>query len=266
MGRSLPLDPTASPAHAFAHELRQLRTAAGEPSFDAMAVRGTWSKTQLHAATTGKSFPTWSTTEAFLRACKVPDDKLPEWKQRWDQHEVDMTVFKTATQHEQIEEASTQLPRRSRQVPLLLALLAGVLACVLTALIAGTAAYWLAKPEQPETGDDPMTSGCTGDALLVNTATIEGLYRLDLFWSTKCLANWGRITRLDRKEFGNRIAATVYGSYQQPPPAQHANGRDIKDVYTPIIIVGDDPTATACVTGTIWVGAADTSVNEPVCR
>ena len=29
MGRSLPLDPTASPAHAFAHELRQLRTNAG---------------------------------------------------------------------------------------------------------------------------------------------------------------------------------------------------------------------------------------------
>lgn len=266
MGRSLPLDPTASPAHAFAHELRQLRTNAGEPSFDAMAARANWSKTQLHAATTGRCMPTWSTAEAFLRACKVPDDKMVEWRQRWHQHEAAMTELKMVTQREPIEESPTLLSRRSRQVPLLLATLAGMLACVLTALVAGTAAYWWARPDEPTTGDDPMTSGCIGDALLANTATIEGLYRLDLFWSTKCLANWGRITRLDGKEFGNRIAVTVYGSYQQPPPAQDANGRDIKDVYTPILVVGDDPTTTACVTGTIWVGAADTPANEPICR
>lgn len=181
MARSLPLDPTASPAHAFAHELRKLRTAAGEPSFDAMASRANWSKTQLHAATTGKCMPTWDTTEAFLRACKMPDDKMAEWRQIWQRHEANMTVFKTTTQYEPIGEASTQLPHQGRQISLLLALLAGVLACVLTALVAGTAAYWWARPDEPKTGDDPMISSCTGDALLVNTATVEGLYRLDLF-------------------------------------------------------------------------------------
>ncbi len=266
MGRSLSLDPTASPAHAFAHQLRELRTAAGEPSFDAMATRANCSKTQLHAATTGKNLPTWSTTEAFLRACKVSDDLMPEWQQRWQEHETAMMEFKAAAQREPTEGAPTPLIRQGRQVSLLSAVLTGILACVLTALITGTATYWRTQPDQPETGDDSMTSGCSGDAPWANTATVAELYRLDLFWSTKCLANWGRIRRLDGKEFGDRLAATVYGSYQQPPPAQHAEGRDVKDIYTPIIVVGDDPTATACVTGTIWVGAADKSVKEPICR
>src|SRR5437762_6024138 len=81
MGRTeSPLDPTTGPLAAFAHELRELRHAAGSPSYRALARRAGYSAAALSAAAGGSSLPSLSVTLAYVGACGGPTD---EWAERW---------------------------------------------------------------------------------------------------------------------------------------------------------------------------------------
>jgi tetratricopeptide (TPR) repeat protein/transcriptional regulator with XRE-family HTH domain len=75
-----PLDPTAGPVAAFAHELRRLRRAAGSPSYRALARRAGYSPAALSAAAGGTTFPSLSVTLAYVGACGGPTE---EWADRW---------------------------------------------------------------------------------------------------------------------------------------------------------------------------------------
>ena len=83
MGRpQRPLDVT-KPLHAFANELRKLRTAAGEPKYLAMARKvGDVSRTALAEAAGGDHLPTWHTVEKFVLAC---GDDPNNWRRRWEE-------------------------------------------------------------------------------------------------------------------------------------------------------------------------------------
>jgi hypothetical protein len=75
--------PGSNPAAAFAAQLRELRMAAGNPSFRKMAQRsGCVSHTTLHEATTGARFPSWQTTREFVKACGAD---AAQWRARWEQ-------------------------------------------------------------------------------------------------------------------------------------------------------------------------------------
>src|SRR2546430_13353445 len=81
MGRTeSPLDPTTGPLAAFAHELRELRHAAGGPSYRALARRAGYSAAALSAAAGGATLPSLSVTLAYVGACGGPTD---EWAERW---------------------------------------------------------------------------------------------------------------------------------------------------------------------------------------
>ena len=75
-----PLDQTDGPLSRFAHELRQLRAAAGYPSYRDLAAKALFSASVLSTAASGFSLPTLRVTLAYARAC---DGDIGEWQRRW---------------------------------------------------------------------------------------------------------------------------------------------------------------------------------------
>jgi hypothetical protein len=80
MGRKLrPLDPAAGVVEQFAHDLRELRVAAGEQPFWKMARRCTVSKSALAAAVAGSRLPSDQVARQFVETC---GGDWPWWHQR----------------------------------------------------------------------------------------------------------------------------------------------------------------------------------------
>jgi len=79
-GRTIDL---AAEVSGFAAVLRELRAAAGTPSFREMAARSkAISHTTLHEATSGARLPSWSTTVEFVKACGAdPADYREHWNE-----------------------------------------------------------------------------------------------------------------------------------------------------------------------------------------
>ncbi|WBO65031.1 helix-turn-helix domain-containing protein [Streptomyces camelliae] len=81
MGRpERPLNPAAGPVQRFAHELRELRKAAGNPSYRTMAKAAGFSATTLSQAAAGERLPSLSVVQEYVRACGGDPE---EWQLRW---------------------------------------------------------------------------------------------------------------------------------------------------------------------------------------
>ena len=74
------LDPTVGPLQAFAHDLRELRRAAGSPKYRALARAAGYSPSSLSAAASGWSMPTLAVTLAYVGACS---GDVAAWERRW---------------------------------------------------------------------------------------------------------------------------------------------------------------------------------------
>lgn len=82
------LDPEGGLIERFAHDLRQLRVAAGQPTYRTMASRVGCSPSRLSEAAKGLRLPSLSATLDYVRACGVTD--TAEWERRW--HEINDQV------------------------------------------------------------------------------------------------------------------------------------------------------------------------------
>ncbi|WP_328428081.1 helix-turn-helix domain-containing protein [Streptomyces sp. NBC_00443] len=81
MGRAeKPLDPQEGPVQRFAHELRELRRAAGSPTYREMARRAGYSAPTLSGAAAGERLPSLPVALAYVEAC---DGSRQEWEPRW---------------------------------------------------------------------------------------------------------------------------------------------------------------------------------------
>ncbi|MGW5675439.1 nSTAND1 domain-containing NTPase [Streptomyces sp. NPDC003860] len=78
--RERPLDPMAGPVEAFACDLRELRAAAGGPTYREMARRAGYSASALAAAAAGDQLPSLPVTLAYAEVCAGDSD---EWESRW---------------------------------------------------------------------------------------------------------------------------------------------------------------------------------------
>lgn len=76
-----PLDAAAGPVQALSHALRELRRAAGNPSYTAMARRSGRSASSLSDAARGRRLPTWPTVRSYVLACGGDPDS---WLARWE--------------------------------------------------------------------------------------------------------------------------------------------------------------------------------------
>ncbi len=73
----------------FADELHRLRVSAGSPSFRKMAsLSGCISHTTLAEAVKGLRFPSWETTQEFVKACRGIE---ADWRARWESAKKDIT-------------------------------------------------------------------------------------------------------------------------------------------------------------------------------
>ncbi|MCC9706685.1 hypothetical protein E4N62_16235 [Streptomyces sp. MNU76] len=82
-----PLDPTAGPVPRLAHELRELRKAAGSPSYRKMADPAGFSATTLSQAAAGERLPSLAVVQGYVRACGGDPD---EWEPRWKDAEAEV--------------------------------------------------------------------------------------------------------------------------------------------------------------------------------
>ncbi|MER6354968.1 hypothetical protein ABT186_24930 [Streptomyces sp. NPDC001634] len=81
MGRpERPLDPAAGPVQRLAHELREVRRAAGSPSYRRMAETAGFSATALSQAAAGERLPSLAVVQGYVRACGGDPG---EWEPRW---------------------------------------------------------------------------------------------------------------------------------------------------------------------------------------
>ncbi|WP_410612612.1 helix-turn-helix domain-containing protein [Amycolatopsis sp. lyj-109] len=81
MGRpERPLDLTAGPIAAFAHELRVLRKQAGNTSYRELARAAHFAPSVLSSAASGRRLPTLAVTLAFVSAC---GGDRRAWERRW---------------------------------------------------------------------------------------------------------------------------------------------------------------------------------------
>ncbi|GAA3808856.1 hypothetical protein GCM10022403_048680 [Streptomyces coacervatus] len=87
MGRpERPVDPQAGPVQRLAHELRELRKAAGSPSYRTMAKAAGFSATALSLAAAGERLPSLAVVQGYVRAC---DGDPAEWEPRWKDAEAE---------------------------------------------------------------------------------------------------------------------------------------------------------------------------------
>lgn len=80
--KARPVDPAASPLHAFAHDLRVLREHAGNPTYRVLARTAGFSATTLSEAAGGVRLPSLDVTLAYVGAC---GGDSAEWEERWRQ-------------------------------------------------------------------------------------------------------------------------------------------------------------------------------------
>ncbi|MDX3639232.1 helix-turn-helix domain-containing protein [Streptomyces sp. MB09-02B] len=86
MGRpELPVDAAAGPVSRLAHDLRELRRAAGNMSYRAMAKKADFSVTTLAKAASGERLPSLAVLRAYVQACGE-EDPTP-WEARWAEAE-----------------------------------------------------------------------------------------------------------------------------------------------------------------------------------
>ncbi len=75
------IDPMDGPLSSFAHALRQVRAAAGYPTYRVLAKKALFAPSVLSSAASGMSLPTLQVTLAYASACGAD---TTEWRRRWE--------------------------------------------------------------------------------------------------------------------------------------------------------------------------------------
>lgn len=75
------IDPADGPLSSFAQALRQVRAAAGYPSYRVLAKKALFAPSVLSSAASGMSLPTLEVTLAYASACGAD---TTEWRRRWE--------------------------------------------------------------------------------------------------------------------------------------------------------------------------------------
>ncbi|NNN33787.1 hypothetical protein HLK59_26165 [Streptomyces sp. S3(2020)] len=90
MGRpEVPVDPAAGPMQRLAHEMRELRRAAGSPSYRTMADAAGFTAATLSKAADGTRLPSLAVVQGYARACGDTPDR---WERLWKETEAAVAV------------------------------------------------------------------------------------------------------------------------------------------------------------------------------
>ncbi|MBW8763711.1 MAG: helix-turn-helix domain-containing protein [Microbacterium sp.] len=250
---------------AFASDLRKLRLSANQPTLDRLAREAHISRTVISETLNGRQFPSPRTVDRIVRALGADPD---EWIARRDRL--------ARARSEEVQDAGEIVERRSRRrlllmlgaaVPVLL--LGGAAGCFVGYNWGTSDGLALAAEERVqikvEDGLDPAKTACIDDSEVGAAHQDEKLNALlEVMWSDKCQAGWGRITRYDALELGNSITVRIYPlsnpSYDDGESDTVSNARTIY-TYT-LNRPGGDP---LCAEGSFTVEGKTFEFDRPVC-
>ncbi|RLP77513.1 XRE family transcriptional regulator [Mycetocola tolaasinivorans] len=281
------MEPEASPQDSlatFAADLRALRIAQGEPTFEAMSRATGVSKSVLSEGLNGKKLPTERTVSSLLTM--LGQDPAP-WVARRAALDPRFGGVDALAPAEARTGESGKRPI-TRLTLFLTAAATAVVAVVATSLVwslaLGPTSADAAAPTSSASasasanategaeylpyadGVDPMRTICRNDAVIAGSAThLDGAMQVQMMYSHNCMAAWGRVTRYDGKAAGNSISMRVYPAVDvDSPRSQERTAFDLQSLYTTMVIE-PDVDARICGLATVTVDGETVELGPPYC-
>lgn len=260
---------------AFAADLAALRERAGSPTLEQLSQRTGVSKSVISEAFAGRRLPTENTVRKLVAALD-DDANVMAWVERRsgiDPRHVD----RLPTADGSVPAKRVGFWRRPVSVA---TFVAGMAATAVVAIAASLLATGLvgrtdapAAAPTPSTsyeayadGVDPMLTECREDAVLAGgDEFLDGKVLVEMMYSNKCMAVWGRVTRYDGQGSGNTITMRIYP--RKDPESTRSQSRtdsDVQSLYTPLLIE-PDVEARVCGVATVTVGDQSFVQPNPVC-
>lgn len=251
----------------FARDLARLRLQADNPTLARLQAETGISRTVLSEAFNGAKLPTARTVDGIVRAC---GEEPGPWLDRRD------ALAANGARREMVDVEATPPSRpatagMSRRAAVLLAtgtFLAGVAGSAVTTTLVVTNAL-AAAPGAPQisvaTGEDPALTACVEDARVATGDTRADNSLLEIVWSDKCQAGWGRITRYDGLGQGNTVSIAIYPeTAPNGPDRQEATEHDVQGAYT-TLVVRPSPDTLLCADGSFTVDGKRIDLGDPLC-
>ncbi len=261
---------TGDSVDAYAADLRKLKLDAGSPTLARLQSETGISRTVLSDAFAGKGMPSERTIASIVDA--LGGDPEP-WLARRNELSRALRGNSALDDPDSPEAAA---PRGlSRRGGILLGVGAFVGGIAVTALVAAFALPSLVAAEvsaqsahariQVENGSDPAQTPCIDDAKAATADTRADNSLLEIRWSDKCQAGWGRITRYDGLSMGNTVSVSLYPQTSPDgPDRQDVTEHDVQGAYTPLI-VRPSPDTLLCVEGSFTVDGKRIDLGDPLC-
>ncbi|WJL94717.1 DUF2690 domain-containing protein [Microbacterium sp. ET2] len=254
---------SGDPVHLFGRDLSRLRLRAENPTLARLQAETGISRTVLSEAFNGAKLPTARTVDGIVRACG--EDPGP-WLDRRD-----ALAARGKENGGETPVSASSTTAVSRRTAVLLAtgtFLAGVAAsAVTTTLIVANATT--ASPNAPQitvsNGVDPAMTACVDDARVATGDTRADNSLLEIVWSDKCQAGWGRITRYDGLGQDNTVTIAIYPETAPDGPGrQEATEHDVQGAYT-TLVVRPSPDTLLCAEGSFTVDGERIDLGDPLC-
>lgn len=275
--RSVPQETEPDTLAKFKADLQLLRERAGRPIYIAIAHKSGVSKSIVGGAFVGDTLPTEKTVLAVVRA--LGDEPEP-WLQR--RAALDPKVTRVGIEMDTETHRSRQTTHGNtgkRRVSLRTTILVGVASSVAAATI--TSLIWAGAIQQEAPvaavapageylpfadGVDPMQTICREDAVIAaSEVRLDGDAQVQMMYSKKCMAVWGRVTRYDDQAAGNTLAMTIYPATDQDSSRnQTREAFDVQSIYTTLMIE-PEVEARVCGLATITQGDKTIDLGPPLC-
>lgn len=264
-------------AQRFAADLRRLRLDAGSPTLARLQAETGISRTVLSEAFAGRQLPSARTVDGIVRVC---GGEPTAWIDRRDSLAGVGSGAGPAVEPETAVAAPTHMPPRrtlGRRAAIFWAAGAFVVGAALSATVASLIVAQIftdrlveagahnAPQIAVETGTDPALTTCVEDAEVATGDTRADNSLLEIVWSNKCYAGWGRITRYDGLGQGNTVTIAIYP--QTAPNGadrQEATEHDVQGAYT-TLVVRPSPDTLLCAEGSFTVEGERIDLGDPLC-
>lgn len=253
----------------FAADLRRLRLDADSPTLAKLQSETGVSRTVLSDAFSGKQLPSARTVDGIVRACGgVPFD----WIDRRDALAgLGSAVPDTAATGAAAAAPVATVRRRTVALIAVGAFVAGVVGSAAVSLLVVPPLVISAQGQgggpaiTVETGENPAFTECVDDAAVATGDTRADNSLLEIVWSDKCQAGWGRITRYDGLSNGNTVTIAIYPETAPTgPDRQEATEHDVQGAYT-TLVVRPSPDTLLCAEGSFTVDGKRIDLGDPLC-
>lgn len=244
----------------FASDLRRLRLEADNPTLARLQAETGISRTVVSEALAGRQLPSARTVDGIVRVC---GGDVPSWLDRRD-----ALAGRTITDSAPVATSpSRSISRRAAALIAAGTFIVGVAtSAVTTALIVPSL---LPADDGPQiavsNGEDPAATSCVDDARVASGDTRADNSLLEIVWSDKCQAGWGRVTRYDGLGAGNTVTIAIYPQTAPTgPDRQEATEHDVQGAYT-TLVVRPSPDTLLCAEGSLTVDGKRIDLGDELC-